>query len=183
MSEITSIHIRAYLQYILLMCVIIGLGYYLRSHDSGHGSIDQTEANLPSQLVVTGTPANTYTNKKLGSNKAWQKYLSSDEAATLPLYNTEGTISKYDVTMQFIVTPDGSIIGRYHNANGTNLDVNGYIESPSGNLYIHLGHGSELSSCQFSLVESESSATAYVYQGTWGKKKKPAKLTITPSAN
>lgn len=183
MAGSVSIHIRAYLQYTLLLCAVIALGHYMRAKNSSQDTSTQSEVVLPSQLVVTGTPANTYPAKKLGSEKAWQKYLSSDEATSLPHYNAEGNISTYDVTMQFTVAPDGTIIGRYHNANGTNLDVNGYVESPSGKLYLRLGHGSELSTCQFSFVESISTSSSYVYQGTWGRKKKPARLIITPTSN
>lgn len=176
MSSISSLHFRVFSQYFLLIAIVFGIGYYYRL-DAGHKTVAPVEIASPTMLKASSSYANSYPEHRFCSDKAWKKYLST---SSYPRYNGVGNIGDYDVSFNIELHPDGTITGRYYNTNGTKLDVNGYIESSSGDLHIHLGHGSELSNWTLSPISHASSTSKYVYEGTWGRKNRPSHIIITP---
>lgn len=92
-------------------------------------------------------------------------------------YQVSGKISKHPYTMDITISPDGNISGTYWNVlYDINLPVSGTL-TPSGNMDITLGRGSETSHL---FVERESE---FFYEGTWGKKKHKVTARLTPGAN
>lgn len=82
-----------------------------------------------------------------------------------------GIIRNNSVTTDFYIEPDGSIHGRYHNANGVSLDVNGYMDR-NGNIRLRLGHDAETS--YWTLYHQEG----FRYTGYWGRQDVPSSITF-----
>lgn len=91
----------------------------------------------------------------------------SNTGSTHKSLHATGAIGDDNVSVKCWLTEDGELHGRYHNENGTNLDLNGFIE-PDGNLYIQLGHDSSKSVLHLRPVSDEIPGS-YRYEGTWGK--------------
>ncbi|MDE6296808.1 MAG: hypothetical protein K2L89_03095, partial [Muribaculaceae bacterium] len=75
--------------------------------------------------------------------------------------------------------PNNRIYGRYHNSNGTNLDMNG-VQDASGNIIIKLAHGDYTS---YWVLKPESrghysGSGTYSYNAEWGKSDKPSYVDI-----
>lgn len=172
-----SILSRAFIQFSLLVVVVLWIGYCMR--------IDESESDTkaviehPAQLAITGNAVNEYPDMKFGSDTRWEEYhTDSKKYSECPRFVGQGTIDKSDIDLIFFLTPEGQLMGRYHNHNGIGLDLNGYIEEATGDLKIHLGHDSERSQWVMSPIEEESTDTEFVYEGKWGKKGKPSKVTF-----
>ena len=191
MTSIASLHVRAFSQYLLLIAVVFGIGYYkhngfnfddLTSQDLNFWKTSEknSEKVTPHRLTATYTSANAYPEIKFGSDKAWHKYLKT---SSYPRYDAEGNIGDHTVGFNIELRPNGTFVGRYYNTNGIKLDVNGYVEKSSGDLHIRLGHGSELSNWTLSPITRESTASKYVYEGVWGRKNKSSRIIITPESN
>lgn len=103
--------------------------------------------------------------------------VASETGSTHQFLHARGMISNHDVDVECFLTENGELHGRYHNENGTRLDLNGYIQ-PDGDLYIQLGHDSEKSEWRLHPVSDEISGT-YRYEGTWGRSNKPSFLVFT----
>lgn len=177
MTKSESITLWASIQYALLILALLGVGYFMRENPSKSELESSTE--LPLQLTITGKAVNNYPDLKFGSDISWERfYNNSKEYSNCPLFIGEGTIDKHAIDFKFFLTPEGQLIGRYHNHNGIRLDFNGYIEKETGNLKVHLGHENERSQWDMSPSIEESSTTKFVYNGKWGKKGKPTKVTI-----
>lgn len=177
MTKSASIILRASIQYVLLILALLWLGYFMQEDSSKPDLKSSTE--LPLRLTITGNAANDYPDLKFGSDISWERYYkNSKEYSSCPLFIGEGTINKYTIDFKFFLTPEGQLIGRYHNHNGIRLDFNGYIEKETGNLKVHLGHDHERSQWDMSPSIAESTETEFVYDGKWGKKGKPSKVTI-----
>ncbi len=110
---------------------------------------------------------------KIGNN---YNKIFNETGSTHKSLKATGAISSHNVTVRCWLTEEGEIHGRYHNDNGINLDLNGFIQS-DGNLYIQLGHGSEKSEWRLHPVSDEISGT-YRYEGTWGKNNKSSYLVF-----
>lgn len=177
MTGIAKINLRAALQYFVLVGVIVLLGAWLRARDNRQEIPD--EIMYSPGLPFTGISVEDYPDVKLGSEKAWNKYvkdLSPDDI----LFEGHGFLSKHDVSVNCVLLSNGQLIGRYHNSNGTNLDLNGYIIPATGELKIHLGHSynKTLSNWSLSPVESNPEEGTFIYEGTWGKKNLPSQMTF-----
>lgn len=90
-----------------------------------------------------------------------------------------GYISQSDIEFSAVKGPDNRIYGRYHNENGTNLDMNG-VQDASGNLIIKLGHGAATSYWVLRPTGSShnSGSGTYSYRGSWGKSDKDSGVDI-----
>lgn len=177
MTGIAKINLRAFLQYFVLVALVFLLGVWLRAKASDEENrVKQDEVNFPG-LPFEGLSVEEYPDIKLGSKKAWNQYLKSITPEDLK-FEGQGFINNNDVTVNCVLLSNGQIVGRYQNANGTNLDLNGYIIPTSGELKIHLGHASNktLSDWQLYPVESNPESGTYIYEGSWGKKNVPSKL-------
>lgn len=91
----------------------------------------------------------------------------SDTGSTHKSLHATGAIGDDKVSVKCWLTEDGELHGRYHNENGTNLDLNGFIQ-PNGDLYIQLGHDSYKSVLRLHPVSDEIPGS-YRYEGSWGK--------------
>lgn len=128
-----------------------------------------------SALPISGHAANSYPDKRIGDD--WDYY--SDDYLSRPgakKISGEGYISKNSVAVEGVLLANGTIIGRYHNENGINLDMNGYVDSYTGDVKIKLGHNSETS--YWTLHSQMSRGNAYQYSGTWGKNDKPSEMVF-----
>lgn len=126
-------------------------------------------------LPISGHAANKYPNYNIGSDYSYEL----DELASrdnVRVIRGEGYISDHNVAVNGVLLPNGSIVGRYHNENGISLDVNGYVDSYTGDVKIRLGHGSETS--YWTLHSEFRRGSAYQYSGEWGKKNKPTSMTF-----
>ena len=192
MTPTNSLLIRAYLQLLLLVVIVFGIGCYKRDGLNFDGinlksftfwdssDKDKTSTTVaPTRLMAVYTSANAYPEVKFLSDGAWKNYVST---STYPRYDGKGNIGTDNVGFNIELRPNGTMVGRYYNANGTLLDFNGYINSSTGDLHIHLGHGKELSDWTLTPVSSESSRSRYVYEGTWGRRNKPSRIIITPES-
>lgn len=178
MNTVSKIKIRAILQYCLVVAVVFFLGTWLRGKASAEEVAEETEKIFPG-LPIYGDAKNDYPEVKLGSKKALNKYIKESPTNDIVLEG-EGMISNHQVDVVCVLHPDGTVIGRYHNTNGTNLDLNGYIEPDSRNLKIHLGHedNKTLSNWILSPQDCETGQSSYHYVGTWGRKNLPSELTL-----
>lgn len=178
MTGITKINLRAALQYFILVALVFLLGVWLRAKANEEGSPKLQEAEAYCLgLPFEGLSVEDYPDVKLGSTKAWNKYLKGLTPYDIQ-FEGEGYINKNGINVKCVLLSNGQLVGRYHNANGTDLDLNGYIIPSTGELKIHLGHASNktLSNWYLSPVESYPETGTFVYEGTWGKKKLPSKL-------
>ena len=90
--------------------------------------------------VSSSDRVSDYPNHTFKSDKAWNA--KKNTFLSIGGYKIEGSgrISDYSVKFECVVADNGSITGRYHNENGVNLDVNGYIDNETNQLKIRLGH-------------------------------------------
>lgn len=121
------------------------------------------------QYVIKG--ATSLTPLRIGNNYDEVCWSTGSTHKTL---HATGAIGDDNVSVKCWLTEDGELHGRYHNANGTDLDLNGYLQ-PDGGLYIQLGHDSYKSVMQLYPVSDEIPGS-YRYEGTWGKNGKWAYL-------
>lgn len=146
-------------------------------------SEDASETRRPSReytydanaLPISGHAANKYPNYKIGSDYSYELDELADRS-TSRILRGEGYISDHSVAIKAVLLPNGTIVGRYHNENGINLDANGYVDSYTGEVKIKLGHGSETS--YWTLHPSLRTGAVYQYSGVWGKKNKPTEMTF-----
>lgn len=123
-------------------------------------------------LPIYGYAANRYPNYKIGNRDILDVLPSGIDGHTL---TGSGYISQSSVSVNCVLLFNGQIVGRYHNTNGINLDVNGYVDSDTGTLHIKLGHDSEES--LWTLYPDYSpDYDVYVYTGVWGRSNKPSSM-------
>lgn len=129
-------------------------------------------------LPVKGHAANAYPDYRLGADWEYEdRFENILSRASTRRFSGEGYISKSNIRIEGALLANGQLIGRYHNENGINLDLNGYVDSYTGELKIRLGHDSETS--YWTLTPILRRGSDYHYTGTWGKAKKPSDLTIS----
>lgn len=129
-------------------------------------------------LPISGHAANKYPDYNLGYD--WEYEEKFEDMLARPStrrFVGEGYISKSNVSVEGVLLSNGQLIGRYHNENGINLDLNGYVDSYTGELKIKLGHKSETS--YWTLAPMVKRGSDYHFTGTWGKASKPSDLTIS----
>lgn len=90
-------------------------------------------------------------------------------------FRGSGFIDKNWVRVEFFVTRDGRIYGRYLNENGTKLDMNGFV-NPDGSLLINLGHRDNSTLSEWRLEPDPYAGSSY--RGTWGRSDKPSRLAV-----
>lgn len=114
-----------------------------------------------------------------GTDERWHAYKSTQSGGNM-LLSGSGFISDNSIELECLLRPNGTVVGRYHNENGTNLDMNGMLSSGGDNLIINLGHDSNGTYSQWRLypVDYESEDGWYVFEGTWGKSNKPSRLIL-----
>lgn len=136
---------------------------------------------LPGLPVPSSNRISDYPNYNFKSDKMWnsqkKSFLANDG---YKLLDGEGRITNNSISLDCILTDDGSLFGRFHNSNGVKLDVNGYIDTETNQLKIKLGHDSDISFLNLSPTEDEESDgnILYQYSGTWGKKMLPAEFSF-----
>lgn len=177
MSTKSSINRRAGFQLLLLVAVVFGIGFYNRCKSNHSASYEDDHV----ALYASSDYANGYPDVYLGSDESWNDYRKSylNYAGVIPVVG-DGHINNMNVSVDCLLFPDGTIVGRYVNSKGISLDVNGYVESESGELRIHLGHASAstLSSWYLHSIEWESDNENYVYEGEWGKKRLSSRMVF-----
>ncbi len=95
------------------------------------------------------------------------------------LMSASGYMDDTPVSFEAVVAPDNRVYGRYHNSNGTKLDLNGVVDS-SGNLIIKLAHGHYTSYWVLHPDGSPhgSGTGTYYYTGPWGHQGKYTNMDI-----
>ncbi len=114
---------------------------------------------------------------RMGSDKKMVQLFNETGSTNVPIEG-KGMIGNDNISMEGWITEDGTIHGRYHNENGTNLDFNGYIRQDDG-LYIQLGHDNTKSEWILFPVVSENSYGKIRYEGKWGKSQKDSYVTFS----
>lgn len=164
------------LQLTVLVLVVFGAGYCINAYK---GAPSEAAVISEYKLPIGGTPANTFPEKRFGSDRKFEKYLSGPEfKADDRLIDGQGKINKSNVEIHCVLKSNGQLIGRYRHENGTTLDVNGYIDSDTDELRIRLGHGRELSKWTLSPLKEKSSDNGFEYSGTWGKRNLESTMTL-----
>lgn len=180
-AKIKKITWLAFIQCIIIICCVWFAANWIYGYDSktvDENYVDKSHMGLP---VSSSDRVKDYPDYIFKSNKKWNVHketlLASDACKRV---DGIGKISKSSINLDCILTENGSILGRYHNENGINLDVNGYIEAETNQLKIKLGHESETSYLILSPIENEKSnqSDEYSYSGTWGKKQLPAEISF-----
>lgn len=161
----------------IIVLLVFLLGLFLRQREDKEEIADAQ----PTQLIADGPVfADSYPAHKFESDEKWESYITSlQDTSTVVLYRGEGKINDNDVAVKFALSPNGEMVGRYRHSNGTTLDLNGYIDSETGDLLVHLGHKKYQSDWKLTPDAENSTVSEYVYQGKWGSKQLPSTLTIT----
>lgn len=178
MTGISKINLKATFQYFLIVAIVFLVGVWMRAKAGEERNLEKPSTETYTYgLPFKGVSIEEYPEVNLGSEKAWKKYLKNVTSENIQ-FEGEGYIDNDKVSLNCVLLDNGQLIGRYHNYNGTNLDLNGYIVQESGKLKIHLGHSSNktLSNWYLTPEVSESTNGTFVYEGTWGKKNLPSKL-------
>lgn len=175
---------RTYWQLALVFIVVFVIGLY-RNGKAKNKEKEQEmhELSLPDRLEPQIALEASYEIPDLfyGSDEKWEKSAKDIDDETIILVG-EGWISNHKVITECKYNIiDGSLTGRYHNENGTELDLNGQVSLSGDELEIHLGHKSDKTFSKWILYpkESETKNGTYVYSGYWGESKKPSEITFT----
>lgn len=171
---------RAIFQYLLIVAIVFCLGLWAQEESE---ECNEKRSYNTQGLPITEYPAGEYPEIFLGSEEAWENHIANISEPLL--YVGEGKINNQPVTVKFVLQPNGTIVGRYHNTNGVDLDLNGFVETSSGNLNIHLGHASDrtLSNWKLTYESTDDALQVYEFSGVWGKKELPSQLTIRRMEN
>ena len=129
---------------------------------------------------LNGPGVNDYPEHFFGTDESFNKYVASLDPSSYVRLNGSGDINDYAIDVSLIMNRYGTLIGRYHHSNGTNLDLNGYVDTYSGALYIRLGHANNSTLSHWTLYPEASYGNGFSYEGTWGKSALPSELTLWP---
>lgn len=145
-------------------------------------SVSSEESVSISGLPFPGSPTLTYPDRRFGSDTAWEEEIIAmggreNLESARRMINANGHIDSNSLDLSLVMLPGGQLIGRYHNENGVNLDVNGYVDN-TGTLHIHLGHGNQQSSWTLTPDYADVNDGIFHYSGEWGKKKFPSEMTF-----
>lgn len=175
---------RTYWQLALVFIVVFILGMYRNGKaDNAEKENEIVESSLPDRLVpqVAFDSSNEIPDIGYGNDEKWEETAEDIDNETVILVG-DGFIGEDHVTVRCKYNPiNGEMTGRYHNENGTNLDLNGQI-SPSGDeLEIHLGHKYNNTFSKWTLypVKEKTEDGKYAFQGHWGKAKKESEIIFT----
>lgn len=175
--------LRAIWQLMLLFIVVVLVGAFKNVDLNKEKDKEKLsrEDNLPAKLIPTDKSGEDIkiSDISFGNDKKFDDSLNEDMEDYLILKG-EGAINGEEVTIKCKYNiKDGTMVGRYHHKNGTNLDLNGKA-FPNGELEIHLGHKSNKTYSKWILnpVEEETSEGVYVFKGYWGKSRKPSNITF-----
>ncbi|MCH5241960.1 MAG: hypothetical protein J1F67_06005 [Muribaculaceae bacterium] len=175
---------RANLQFFFVIVIVAALGIWQRMDAAKENSksndvISQSIKGLPVKDNSMYEP----TEYQFGSDKKWNNYKKKIEAENV-IYEGRGYISNHNVEVELFLTPQGQVAGRYHNENGTKLDLNGNVDASTGDLVIQLGHENNKTKSIWRLHPASTNIEdeIYEYDGTWGKKDLPSKLTLKRKA-
>lgn len=133
-------------------------------------------------LPIKAMAAGYYPDYTIKTDYNWiEAAVPEIDSADGIILNGYGHINNSDISVNVILLDNGQIVGRYHHSNGTKLDLNGYVDPSSGNLYIKLGHAYDSTESQWTLwpISTDKERGVYVYEGEWGKNNKPSMLTLS----
>lgn len=133
-------------------------------------------------LPIKGRAAGYYPDYTIKSDNNWiEAAVPEIDQADGIVLNGYGDIDYTDISVKVILLDNGQVVGRYYNSNGTKLDLNGYVDPSSGNLYIKLGHAYDSTESHWSLrpVSTDNRQGIYAYEGEWGKSRKSSRLTFS----
>lgn len=175
---------RTYWQLILVIAVVMIIGLYRNGKATNtENENEEVENSLPDRLEpqVALNSSDEIPDMVFGSDEKWENEAKDIDDETIILVGN-GYISESNIKVKCKYNLiDGGMTGRYHNENGTDLDLNGQV-SPSGDkLEIHLGHKSNNTFSKWTLypLEEETEKGRYAFKGHWGKSKKPSEIIFT----
>lgn len=163
----------------VLFVVACFMNYY-KTHSSDHKKSDTETVDkmATDRLHVSAPQPDNFEIQSFKSDKKFDKFMSDFSDKKFDKFSADGELNYSSFTMYGIITNDGNILGRYHNANGTRLDVNGKINPDDGSIDIDLGHGNTHSKMTLTPDDSDNSDDKYEYSGKWGRKKKNVSLNF-----
>lgn len=179
---------RANLQFIFVIVIVAAIGFWQRMDAAKENSTEEREERIVVESVQ-GLPVKdksfyTPNEYSFGTDKQWN-FVKKQLEGEYGLYEGTGHINNNSVNVEFILLPNGEIMGRYHHENGTQLDLNGTVNASNGNLLVRLGHekNKTLSVWRLKPTYTNADEEIYEYEGTWGKKELPSKLTLKRKSN
>ena len=171
---------RANFQFLLVAVVAVSIGVWQRMDASGESiKHSEKEVEIVEGLPVKNKSISEVKENRYGSDKKWNSFKKELDKENV-IYEGSGIINDKKVEVEFFLSPEGHVSGRYHHENGTKLDLNVYVDQSTGALIVQLGHESNKTLSNWHLIPSitDNEKEIYEYEGSWGKNGLPSKLTV-----
>lgn len=164
-----------------LLLVVLGIylvsAFRLTSTDNDGTEIQSSLHPFSSHIEDGEDFKCEYPEYRFGSTSKWQNFLEEHENQEGFMHLTgTGNLNYGSIEVDVLLIPGKQIIGRYRHENGTTLDFNGYLDQQN-NLFVHLGHGNELS--DWTLHQDKYDNNSVSYSGEWGRKHLASDLTLS----